>query len=326
MINEKLLSLLSETTDEEKRIIDGAETVEKAIYTEKPGFVVDSGKLLEKGKLIDIRRHTRFVHFPRHKHNYIEMIYMCKGSTTHIINDSRIVLSKGEILILSQNSVQEILPCREDDIAINFIILPEFFTSDAFLEGSNSVVGEFLVNCMTDSNHFSEFLHYKVSDLAPVQNLMENLIWNKLNPSPFSRHITESTMSLLILHLMNYTNKIGGTREDYEKELILKALRYIENNYADASLTKLCSDLNQSISAMSRLIKQYTGNTYNELLRTKRLNQAAYLLAHTNYDISAIAETVGYGNRTFFYKAFSEKFGATPKEYRCAVRSEKTGM
>ena len=325
MINEKLLSLLTEITNEEKRIIDGAETVEKELYTENPGFIVDSNKLLEKGKLIDIRRHTRFVHFPPHRHNYIEMIYMCSGSTTHIINDNRIVLEKGEILILSQNSVQEILPCEKDDIAVNFIILPEFFTSDAFLEGSNSVVGEFLVSCMTDRNHFSDYLHYKVSDLVPVQNLMENLIWNKLNPSPFSRHITESTMSLLILHLMNYTNKIGRTREDYEKELILKALRYIENHYCDASLTKLCSHLNQSISAMSRLIKQYTGSTYNELLRTKRLNQAAYLLAHTNYDITAIAETVGYGNRTFFYKIFSEKFAMTPKEYRSAERKQ-TGM
>ena len=316
MLNEKLLSFLSETTDEEKRIINGADTVEKAIYTEKPGFVVDSGKLLGKGKLIDIRRHTRFVHFPKHRHNYIELIYMCSGSTTHIINNETVVLEQGEILILSQNSVQEILPCKEDDIAVNFIILPEFFTSDSFFDGRNSVVGDFLINCMTDRNRFSDYLHYKVSDLAPVQNLMENLIWNKLNPSPFSRHITESTMSLLILHLMNYTNKIGRTREDYEKELILKALRYIENHYSDASLTKLCSDLNQSISAMSRLIKQYTGSTYNELLRTKRLNQAAYLLAHTSYDISAISETVGYGNRTFFYKAFLEKFGMTPKEYR----------
>ncbi|MBQ7974146.1 MAG: helix-turn-helix domain-containing protein [Clostridia bacterium] len=316
MINEKLLSFLCTTTDEETRLMNGGGTVEKAIYTEKPGFVVDSEKLLEKGKLIELRRHTRFAHFPKHKHNYIEMIYMCSGSTVHIVNNDRIVLSEGEILILSQNSVQEILPCGENDIAINFIILPQFFTSDAFFEGSNSVVGDFLINCMTDSNQFSEYLHYKVSDLTPVQNLMENLIWNKFNPSPFSRHITENTMSLLILHLMNYTNKIGSTREAYEKELLLKALRYIETSYAEASLTKLCSELNQSISAMSRLIKQYTGSTYNELLRTKRLSQAAYLLVHTSYDISAISETVGYGNRTFFYKAFAEKFGMTPKEYR----------
>ena len=58
------------------------------------------------------------------------MIYMCSGQTTHIVNDKTIVLSEGEILLLSQNSVQEILPAGENDIAVNFIILPEFFSTN----------------------------------------------------------------------------------------------------------------------------------------------------------------------------------------------------
>ena len=48
--------------------------------------MMDAGKLLERGKLIDIRPHTRFIRFPAHSHNYVEMIYMCQGSTVHTIN------------------------------------------------------------------------------------------------------------------------------------------------------------------------------------------------------------------------------------------------
>ncbi len=35
----------------------------------------------EDGKLIQIRTHTRFVHFPVHNHNFVEVVYMChRGS------------------------------------------------------------------------------------------------------------------------------------------------------------------------------------------------------------------------------------------------------
>ena len=59
-------------------------------------MVIDSKRLLQKGKLIQVRPHTRFVHFPQHTHNYIEVIYMCQGSTTHILNGSEVVLEEGE--------------------------------------------------------------------------------------------------------------------------------------------------------------------------------------------------------------------------------------
>ena len=85
-------------------------------------MVIDSKKLLQKGKLIQVRPHTRFVHFPKHTHNYIEVIYMCQGRTTHIINGTEVILEAGDLLFLNQNAVQEILPAGRDDIAVNFIV------------------------------------------------------------------------------------------------------------------------------------------------------------------------------------------------------------
>ena len=38
-----------------------------------------------------------------------------------------VILKQGELLILNQNAVQEIYPAGEGDVAVNFIILPEFF-------------------------------------------------------------------------------------------------------------------------------------------------------------------------------------------------------
>ena len=64
----------------EQAILDGKTEVEKERYSSGQKFVMDAGKLLERGKLIDIRPHTRFIRFPAHSHNYVEMIYMCRLS------------------------------------------------------------------------------------------------------------------------------------------------------------------------------------------------------------------------------------------------------
>lgn len=42
-------------------------------------FRIDAAKLLDDGKLIQIRTHTRFVHFPVHTYNFVEVVYMCEG-------------------------------------------------------------------------------------------------------------------------------------------------------------------------------------------------------------------------------------------------------
>lgn len=100
-----LLSELKKITPEEQEILSGKLSVNRDLYTSFSDFVIDSQKLLEKGRLIEIRPHTRFIHFPVHRHNYVEMVYMCTGTTTHIINEhEKVILKEGDLLLLNQNS------------------------------------------------------------------------------------------------------------------------------------------------------------------------------------------------------------------------------
>ena len=94
----ELLKELSVITEEEKKILDERKGIDPNIYTEKNDMVIDCEKLLQKGKLIQVRPHTRFVRFPKHRHNYVEVIYMCQGSTTHILNGNKVVLEEGDLL------------------------------------------------------------------------------------------------------------------------------------------------------------------------------------------------------------------------------------
>ncbi len=177
-MHQELLRELSVITEEEQKILDGRQEIDPQIYTEKKDMVIDSGKLLQRGKLIQVRPHTRFVHFPEHTHNYIEVIYMCQGSTTHILNGREVVLKQGDLLFLNQNAVQEILPAGKDDIAVNFIILPEFLdTAFEMMGKEENQLRDFLVGALCGRDGETGWMYFHVADILPVQNLIENMVW-----------------------------------------------------------------------------------------------------------------------------------------------------
>ncbi|WP_024291424.1 AraC family transcriptional regulator [Lacrimispora indolis] len=319
-MNQEILDRLGVITDEEREIINGRTEIDRNRYTEGKDLVIDSKKMLEHGKMISIRPHTRFVHFPRHKHNYIEVIYMCKGETIHYIDGETVVLKTGELLFLNQHATQEILPAGEEDIGVNFIILPEFFdTAFEMMGEEENLLRDFLVGCLCFDPRYASYLHFQVADVLPVQNLVENMVWTLLSDQPNKRSINQITMGLLFLQLMHYTDKISHTQESFEQKLIFQVLTYIDENYKAGELTELAALLNYNIYWLSRAIKRLTGRTYKELLQIKRLNQASFLLLNTRLSITDISIAVGYDNTSYFHRIFRSYFKMSPKEYRNSV-------
>ena len=311
-----LLKSLEKITEEEQNVLDGR-SIDPSLYFSSEDNIIDSQKLLQSGRLIQVRPHTRFVHFPRHTHNYIEMIYMCSGETTHIIGGRTVVLHTGELLLLSQHAVQEILPAGRKDIAVNFIILPEFFDQTISMLGAEeSLLKEFIVNCLRSGQSPEEYLHFKVSDVLPVQNLIENLVWTITNNIPNKRFMNQITMGLLFVQLMNHTDKMESGGYSYEQEIMIRVLEYVEEHYRDGELTVLANELNCEFTWLSRMIRQQTGFTYTELLQTKRLRQACLLLSSTTMSVADISLAVGYQNFSYFHRIFREKFHTSPKKWR----------
>lgn len=316
-MNSSLLEQLRVITAEEQDILDGESRINKEIYMEGTSFVIDNRRLLEIGKLIQVRTHTRFVHFPKHSHNYVEVIYMCEGQTTHIVNGDEVHLKQGELLFLNQNAIQEILPANIGDIAVNFIILPEFFDQALLMMGEEeNQIRDFLIGCLRSEDTKVSFLHFKVAEVLPIQNLIENLIWTIQNNSQNNRSINQVTMGLLFLQLMNHTDKVEVGKDRLEQDLLLTVLRYIEEHYKAGSLSELAQSLHYDVYWLSRMVKRITTKTYTELLQNKRLNQAAYLLATTRLSVADIGLAVGYDNLSYFHRIFRDKYGVSPKEYR----------
>lgn len=332
-MDSELLKKLKEITEEEKAILDINSKIQKNIYSDSKDFTIQSKKMLENGKLIDVRTHTRFTEFPKHRHDYIEMIYMCSGKTTHIINgEEKVVLKQGELLILNQYVYHKIEPAGSDDIAVNFIILPEYLDlalemlrEGETLKSDDNVIVKFILQALREDSKLGEYLYFDVSDILPIQNLLENIVWTLVNKKDYKNVINQTTIGLLFVFLSTCANANTTKTTNVEKQMVLKVMEYIDYNYKEASLNEIASILNQSVSTLSRLIKEYTGKNFSELLVEKKLLKAVKLLENTDLSISQIVEMVGYDNNSYFYRIFNKKYNVTPKMYRESLKTKEKG-
>lgn len=314
-MREELLAKLRAVTPEEQRLLAGG-PLERELYTSRGGFTVDSERLLARGKLIAVRPHTRFVDFPAHSHNYIEILYMCAGQTVHTLGGGPpLTLRAGELLFLNQRATHQVARAGLEDVGVNFLVLPPFFDYALELIGTDNVLGRFLLGGLKRGGGEISSLHFKVAEAAQVQNLVENLLWCLVEKCPNSRRITQATMGLLLLQLLNYVEELSP-RGEMPGGMVLAALREIEENYRGADLTRLAEERHVSLSYLSSAVREATGRTFKDLLREKRLSKAAQLLRETKLPVEDIIAAVGYENTSYFYRRFRESYGVSPKEYR----------
>jgi AraC-like DNA-binding protein/quercetin dioxygenase-like cupin family protein len=312
-IHEKLLDL----TDEEKQILNGEIEVDKSLYTDDGQFIIDSNKFLSQGELIDIRKHTRFIKFPEHKHNYIEFNYVYQGRLKEIIDNREINLKKGELIFLNQYINHEIEVCSEKDISINFIIRPEFFDYIVSLLDDENIISRFLITTLYTDYQEGEYLYFKVSEDKGVQEILEKIIIELYTDGIMSRVTIKLLVGLLLVELVKKPENIEiYSVDNYDKMIIIQVFKYIDEFYKEGTLLEIAEKLKQPDYKLSKLIKKHTKMTFKELIQEKRLSRAIGLLKARNLSVVEIMQRVGYENPTYFYKIFKEKYGVTPMGYR----------
>lgn len=322
MLKPEITAKLKKITPEEQEILAGNSEIDREIYMQGKGNTVNSKKLLELGKLITVRKHTRFIDFPNHSHDYVELVYMLSGETTHTVDGKRIILKQGELLFLGQNSMHAINKATENDIALNFIILPQFFDNTLSVIGDEETpLKKFLIDCLCGGGGENNFLYYKVSDITEIQNLVENLFLTVTGNAANKRTQSQMTMALLFMQLMGRTEKLE--MKSSEDAALLKILNYIETNYISGSLTEAAGETHYDISRISREIQRKTGKTYTSLVQEKRLSQAAFLLENTARRVDDISVAVGYENISYFHRLFAKHYGMSPKKYREKARLQE---
>jgi AraC-like DNA-binding protein len=87
------------------------------------------------------------------------------------------------------------------------------------------------------------------------------------------------------------------------------------------SLIELSRQVGLNDCTLKRGFRQVFGTTAFGLLHDHRLEQARQLLEERRLNISEIAQTIGFANRSYFAAAFRKKFGVAPREYLSSDRN-----
>ena len=73
---------------------------------------------------------------------------------------------------------------------------------------------------------------------------------------------------------------------------------------------------------LNRLVTRASGRCYTAYVRDLLLEETAARLTGSGESIRSILQDMGYSNRGYFNRIFSEKYGMLPNQYR---KDNKTG-
>ncbi len=310
----ELIEKLAEMSQEESRILSG-ERLDKRLYSSSEDFVINEARLHGSGG-ISVRTHTRFTDFPRHRHNYVEMMIVLTGEIYHTVEGERIRLGEGDILLMNKHISHSIEKAKESDIGVN-IIMSDGFIASLIPKMSETIFSPFFrENGRTGGEPM--YFHFASCGRNRTQNLIENLLIELTVPDG-DRAIMEATVALLLscLSKQRGASLLGGSiPEDKVEKRTIAILSYIEENYRTASLTDLARRLYLTEPYLSKLIRATLGKSFKELVVEIRLKKAKEMLLDTDLSIGEIISATSYDNQSYFHRIFREHFGVTPLAMR----------
>lgn len=315
MLDKELLGKISALTSEEERILSG-ELIDKALYADDGAFTVNDARVMERGKDISLRTHTRFVDFPEHKHNYLELMLLLEGQITHLIAGERITLRRGDVLVLNKHVAHSIERADTPDVGVNVIISDSFVNSLA-PELENTVFSE-LATENAKTAGAGMYIAFSTEGDPRIENVTENILF-ELTSGAQDASIIRKTVALLFDLLSRGSDKLlkAASRLPDEKSLRKKAIsKYVRHNFKTGSLRALAGSMYLSEPYLSKLIKGYFGKSFKELLLEERIRRAEELLSATDVSISDVIRNVGYENESYFHRAFRKHTGKSMLAYR----------
>ncbi|WP_239060767.1 two-component regulator propeller domain-containing protein [Bacteroides sp. 519] len=146
---------------------------------------------------------------------------------------------------------------------------------------------------------------------------------------PFNTDLLKTTIYNLITNRELLKSKFTSEKhveeklEKIEKKsnddiLMEKIMKTINEHLADSSLNveMLAASVGMSRVHMHRKLKELTGQSARDFIKSIRLKQAATLLREDGLTVSEVAYAIGFTNVSHFSNSFKEFTGMSPTEYK----------
>lgn len=257
--------------------------------------------------------------------DYIELRYIISGHLTVEIEGEIAHFHENELCFINSMAYHRESIQDSECLLVNICIDRDVF-NEAFLGNvSISPLQKFLrknIMMYSDLQHYLKFTPVKSDQLESIQDSLFHIISEIRKKQPGYLHISKGYLIRLMDSLSSGYQYSFSRRETaiYEEKLFEAVSDYMKNNLASVQMHALTENFHFQPNYFNNLIKKQTGKTYSEYLVFLRIERAKLLLESSALNIEEIMWLIGYHNKGFFYKKFTESTGLSPSKYRAKLR------
>ncbi|WP_214629060.1 helix-turn-helix domain-containing protein [Paenibacillus agaridevorans] len=258
--------------------------------------------------------------FRAHRHDFLEFSYVVDGSGSESINEVLHPMKPGTFTFVLPYQVHQIYT----DPGSRLVLYNCMFSMDLLMESSPN---ERLLG-LIDAVGAPPFAQLEGEDRERIGSLIEGMYGEYKSNEPWRQTMLQIRLKELLIrfdrHRRSLTeNSQSGDRIQLDRRAygrhssVWPIIHYIHQHYQDdLTLGDLAARFNMSLSRISEVIKETTGQNFLYFLHDLRIRHACSLLVSTEMSVSEIALEVGYGSYNTFSRVFRETKGVVPKEYR----------
>lgn len=255
--------------------------------------------------------------FPRHRHQFSELVIVTAGTGLHAIRKEEYSVGAGDVFVISDNSPHEYKDMK--DLALINILYDanELGMKKWDVRTLPGYHAMFTFEPTYRRKHkFESRLRLSIDELAHVKSTVESLE-NELNGRrPGYRLMARSIFAQLICHL---SRCYGQSSQDSSRALLRigKAISHIEDNISvDLDLDSLSAIAHMSRRNFTRAFRNAIGHSPIEYLIRLRISRAMELLTHSEINITETAFQTGFLDSNYFSRQFRKVAGISPSEYK----------
>lgn len=252
-----------------------------------------------------------------HWHNELELGLVTGGSVIVEAGASSCRLHAGDGFFINSNILHAAALSDDDFCEIHSVV----FHPRAVSGSTDNIIWQKYLKPLMENQAYPAV--YLLSDTAWQKQVLDCLesLWRLAEQEAFGyeiqiRNELSTIVTLLAEHQPAVNKKFfGKTQRDNAR--IKEMLTLIQNNYnRDLTIEEIASACAISVSECIRCFRATINTTPIAYLKSYRLQQAALKLQLSTDKISAIAESCGFQEMSYFAKSFKAVYGCTPSEYR----------
>ncbi len=248
-----------------------------------------------------------------HTHDFIEIVYVMRGSAVEKVNDGEYDVKRGDLIFINYRSTHTFI--SDDDFAyINICFKPDTVDSLITPENAFALLQLTAFDELRKENN-DGMVSFFGNERDEIETLLQSMLSEYRSKNSFRRTVLESYMNILLVKILRKT--AAEPHSDDRSGTWQEIADYIDQNLGEElTLSALAQKCFYNPSYFSRIFKEHFDMSLTEYINRRRIELAKKLLLKETISVEEIAYRVGYPSKSSFYRAFTRLTGTTPAEYK----------